>query len=57
MPETDEELRKAAQIDAPDPWGNPYEIETEEVIRVCSNGPDGEPYTEDDICYPPIVSD
>lgn len=52
-PADEEELHRAAGIDGPDPWGNPYVIERNaDEYRVWSNGPDGEPGTEDDIVYP-----
>jgi len=37
-----------------DPWGNPYRINkfSSRKFQICSDGPDGEPDTEDDICYP-----
>ena len=38
----------------PDPWGNPYRIVSlgRRKYQICSDGPDGESDTEDDICYP-----
>ena len=35
-----------------DPWGEPYRYECEDYQNyiICSNGPDREPDTEDDIC-------
>ena len=38
----------------PDPWGNDYYIRPtgRRKFQVCSPGPDGDPDTEDDICYP-----
>jgi hypothetical protein len=39
----------------PDPWGEPYRlVASGEEVRVFSNGPDGEPDTDDDICYEPL---
>jgi len=37
-----------------DPWGGPYRIDQngEGKFRVCCDGPDGEPGTEDDIGWP-----
>lgn len=54
LPETDEDLARAAQIRGPDPWGGRYVIETEGQVRIWSKGPDREPETEDDIAYPPF---
>lgn len=38
-----------------DPWGSRYRLvrEGRRRFRVWSNGPDGEPGTEDDLCYEP----
>ncbi|MEM8886227.1 MAG: prepilin-type N-terminal cleavage/methylation domain-containing protein [Planctomycetota bacterium] len=38
----------------PDPWGEDYRIVklSRSKYRICSNGPDMEPDTDDDICYP-----
>ena len=38
----------------PDPWGQPFRIDVEgpRAFRICSNGPDAEPDTDDDIAYP-----
>ena len=43
----------------PDPWGHPYRLVREgpRAFRICSNGPDGQPDTADDIVYPPAASD
>jgi len=37
-----------------DPWGVPYYIDQlgRRKFRICSNGPDQEEGTDDDICYP-----
>ncbi|MHC4550194.1 MAG: prepilin-type N-terminal cleavage/methylation domain-containing protein [Planctomycetota bacterium] len=37
-----------------DPWGQPYRLERDGAdVRICSNGPDRESDTADDICYEP----
>jgi len=36
-----------------DPWGGPYRLEAEPVLRICSSGPDRAEGTADDICYEP----
>lgn len=37
-----------------DPWGNPFRMEWDsQELRICSNGPDREESTDDDICYEP----
>jgi len=36
-----------------DPWGEPYRLEAEPVLRICSSGPDRSEGTGDDICYEP----
>ena len=37
-----------------DPWGRDYRIEHIDGggFRICSNGPDCVPRTDDDVCYP-----
>ena len=54
-PATEAEMREAAGIRDLDPWGHAYEVERRDDggVRVWSNGPDGEPGTDDDIAYPP----
>ena len=53
-PETENEIRNAAQLGDKDPWGRAYVVETYDgKLRVVSWGPDGEE-SEDDICYPPL---
>ena len=39
-----------------DPWGSKFRIEREggRLYRIWSNGPDGAPGTDDDICYEPL---
>ncbi|MHC4955815.1 MAG: type II secretion system protein GspG [Planctomycetota bacterium] len=41
---------------AEDPWGTKYRIEREggRLYRIWSNGPDGQPNTDDDIAYEPV---
>jgi hypothetical protein len=42
-----------------DPWGQPYRIDREgpRAFRICSNGADSEPGTDDDIRYPDLDMD
>jgi hypothetical protein len=54
FPETEEEWAQARGREK-DPWGRPYDVEVEGgTVRVWSDGPDREPDTSDDLCYPPL---
>ena len=52
-------LKVAVEWGWGDPWGCDYRVEHTDGggFRICSNGPDCVPRTDDDVCYPQASGD